>query len=114
VVFYDYDELSWLGDCSFRRFPEARDEYEEMAAEPWFSVRDSDVFPEEMKTFLDLKGEQREIFVHHHSDLFEVEYWHSMKMRNQEGEVIDFFPYSQGQRLGARGQLRPRPLTALG
>src|ERR1043166_7990344 len=47
VVFYDYDELCLLTDCHFRKLPEARTPEDEIAAEPWFSVRENDIFPEE-------------------------------------------------------------------
>lgn len=74
-----------------------------MAAEPWFSVADADVFPEELATFLELRGSLRQIFEQHHGDLFDVDFWQAMQARNRRGEVIDFFPYSQEQRL------RPAP-----
>ena len=45
VVFYDYDELCALDDCQFRVFPASRTDDEELQPEPWFSVRDGDVFP---------------------------------------------------------------------
>ena len=52
VVFYDYDELCLLTDCNFRELPQSRSYEEEMAAEPWFSVRPNDIFPEEFPRFL--------------------------------------------------------------
>ena len=36
VVFYDYDELTTLDECVFRRLPVASSYDDEMAAEPWF------------------------------------------------------------------------------
>jgi hypothetical protein len=51
VVFYDYDELCPLTDCNFRKLPESQSYDEEMAAEPWFSVRPNDIFPEEFPAF---------------------------------------------------------------
>ena len=45
VVFYDYDELCFLTDCNFRNLPQATTYEEEISAEPWFSVRENDVFP---------------------------------------------------------------------
>jgi isocitrate dehydrogenase kinase/phosphatase len=35
VVFYDYDELTWVTECNFRDFPSPSNVDEEMAAEPW-------------------------------------------------------------------------------
>ena len=75
-----------------------------MAAEPWFSVSDSDVFPQELATFLELRGQLREVFDRHHEDLFDPTLWRTLQDRNRQGEVIDFFPYSADQRLESMGQ----------
>jgi isocitrate dehydrogenase kinase/phosphatase len=47
VVFYDYDELCLVTECTFRDMPAARDDEDEMRAEPWYYVGTSDVFPEQ-------------------------------------------------------------------
>jgi isocitrate dehydrogenase kinase/phosphatase len=99
VVFYDYDEFSPLVDLDFRRFPEATHPDQEMASEPWFSVEEDDVFPEEMRRFLGLEGRLREVFEEHHAELFEVDFWHRMQAANEGGELIDFFPYPEERRL---------------
>ena len=56
VVFYDYDELCFLTDCNFRDMPQPTTPEQEMAAEPWFWVRENDIFPEEFPQFLSLPG----------------------------------------------------------
>ena len=56
VVFYDYDELCLVTDCNFREMPRARDDAEDMGAEPWFYVGPHDVFPEEFLSFLGLES----------------------------------------------------------
>ncbi len=94
VVFYDYDELCPLSDCSFRSMPQARDDDALLDAEPWFTVGSGDVFPAELRTFLGLSGSLRDTFERHHSDLYDVEFWRRLQERNQQGEVIDFYPYS--------------------
>jgi len=99
VVSYDYDELSLLTDCTFRRIPEARDDFEEMASEPWYSVGENDVFPEELRTFLGLEGRLREAFLREHGDLFEVSFWRRLQDLQRGGEVVSFFPYRQSRRL---------------
>jgi isocitrate dehydrogenase kinase/phosphatase len=101
VLSYDYDELCRLTDCVFRVIPAARDDQEEMAAEPWFSVGEDDIFPEELRTFLGLRGPAREAFLREHGDLFGVEYWHQLQERHRRGEVVSFFPYSPARRLRA-------------
>lgn len=52
VVFYDYDEITYMSEMNFRKIPAARYPEDEMAAEPWYSVGINDVFPEEFRTFL--------------------------------------------------------------
>jgi isocitrate dehydrogenase kinase/phosphatase len=99
VISYDYDELRLLTDCRFLRLPQPRTEEQEMAAEPWFSVGEDDIFPAELRTFLGLDDDLRATFLREHSDLFDVELWHRMQERNRRGEVIDFFPYGEARRL---------------
>jgi isocitrate dehydrogenase kinase/phosphatase len=99
VLSYDYDELAALTDITFREMPPPRDEQEEMAAEPWYTVGENDVFPSELLTFLGLQGRAREAFLREHGDLFGVEFWHRLQERLRSGEVVSFFPYGQDRRL---------------
>lgn len=114
VVFYDYDELSALTDCTFRRMPPPRDAHDEMAAEPWFSVAEGDVFPEEFERFLEFKGPLKELFLKHHGELLELDFWRSMQELNRQGEVIDFFPYPESERLGFEEERTPAPASSVG
>jgi isocitrate dehydrogenase kinase/phosphatase len=98
VVFYDYDELEYLTDCTFRRIPEAQTPDEELAAEPWYSVGRSDVFPEEFERFLLGDPRVREAFLRHHADLLEPEFWQACQRRIRAGEIVDFFPYPESMR----------------
>lgn len=102
VIFYDYDELCLLTECRFRRIPPPRDDDEAFGAEPWFSVADGDVFPEEFRHFMLLPGALGAAFEAAHDDLFGVEFWTAMQARQRAGEVIDFFPYPPGRRLPGR------------
>ena len=102
VVCYDYDEFTRLVDCRFRRIPPPRDDFDEMAAEPWFTVASSDVFPEELSRFLGFGGRLREVFLAEHADLFDIELWHRLQESNRRGEVIDFYPYDESRRLRSR------------
>jgi isocitrate dehydrogenase kinase/phosphatase len=99
VVFYDYDELCLLNECNFRALPPSRTYEEEISAEPWFSVRDNDIFPEEFERFLGLQGTLREVFLAHHADLFDPHFWQQHQKRLDAGEVIHIFPYDQDKRL---------------
>ncbi len=99
VVFYDYDELCLLTDCRFRRLPPARTLEDELSGEPWFHVGPNDIFPEEFPRFWGLKGRLLEVFLEHHADLFDAEFWQQMQERIRSGEVINIFPYPQHKRL---------------
>ena len=95
VVFYDYDEIEYLSDVNFRRIPPAPDPESELAAEPWYGVLRNDVFPEEFATFLLGDPRLRELFLRHHADLLEPEFWQAAQRRIESGELIDFFPYPE-------------------
>ncbi|WP_420125637.1 bifunctional isocitrate dehydrogenase kinase/phosphatase [Longimicrobium sp.] len=99
VIFYDYDELALLIDVRFRALPAARNEDEEMSAEPFFSVDEKDVFPEQWLPFLVPAGPLREIFLREHGDLLTVDFWSGMQRRQETGEIPDFYPYPQTRRL---------------
>jgi isocitrate dehydrogenase kinase/phosphatase len=93
VVFYDYDEVSYLTECHFREIPEATTPDEEMAAEPWYSVDPHDVFPQEIASFLLADPRVREVFMKHHADLLEPEVWAAKQERLRAGSIEDVFPY---------------------
>ncbi|MBN6267655.1 isocitrate dehydrogenase kinase/phosphatase-domain containing protein, partial [Escherichia coli] len=38
VIFYDYDEISYMTDMNFRAIPPARYPEDELASEPWYNV----------------------------------------------------------------------------
>ncbi len=100
VVFYDYDELCLLSQCNFRVIPEARDAYDDFGdAQPWFSVAENDVFPEEFRAFLGLDKRLTEAFCDVHGDLFDAAWWRTMQAQLAAGEVMDVFPYPQSKRL---------------
>ena len=102
VVFYDYDELGLITDCNFRALPEARSYEEEIAAEPWFSVRESDIFPEEFPRFLSFPEPARRALVARHGDLFRPEFWREIQARLRAGELPEILPYAEERRLTDR------------
>jgi isocitrate dehydrogenase kinase/phosphatase len=95
VVFYDYDEIEYLSDCNFRDIPQARNEEDEMSAEPWYPIGRHDVFPEQFERFLLGNPAIRRHFMHHHAELLTRAWWQSHKERILAGEVEDVFPYPQ-------------------
>jgi isocitrate dehydrogenase kinase/phosphatase len=95
VVFYDYDELCLITECTFRDMPAARDEEDEMRPEPWFFVGKSDVFPEQFLEFLGLRGELREEFLQHHQDLLTADYWRKLKACHLAEKYLEVVPYTR-------------------
>lgn len=95
VVFYDYDEISYLTDVNFRKIPEPRYPEDEMSAEPWYSVGPHDVFPEEFPRFLFTDAKLRKEFRELHGDLFTAAYWQGLQEAILAGKVIDVFPYKR-------------------
>jgi len=93
VVFYDYDEIQPLLECNFRRIPPPRDEHEEMASRPWYSVGPNDVFPEEFRLFFSGNQRARKAFDARHSEIYDADFWTGLQKRIQEGHVDDFYPY---------------------
>ena len=56
-----------------------------------------------------------EVFVRHHRDLFEAEFWSRLQERNREGEPIDFFGRFDGRDpAGFPGCCNPTNLTVDG
>jgi isocitrate dehydrogenase kinase/phosphatase len=111
VVFYDYDEVAYITDLNFRRIPPPRTPEDEMSAEPWYSVGAHDVFPEEFATFLLGNPRIRELFMKHHADLLDADYWQERQRRIREGELDDVFPYPETLRFSHR--LAAEPAAAL-
>ena len=98
VVFYDYDEIEYLTDCNFRRVPPPRNEEDEMSGEIWYTVGPKDVFPETFGPFLLGNPAVRQVFMKHHADLLDADFWQANKERIADGHVHDVFPYDPARR----------------
>jgi len=98
VVFYDYDEIELMTDCNFRRIPPPPNFEAEMSGEVWYSVGKNDVFPEEFPNFLLVNDAIREVFLRHHAELFDAEFWQKTQAAVRAGEMRDFYPYPESQR----------------
>ncbi|MDJ0739756.1 MAG: bifunctional isocitrate dehydrogenase kinase/phosphatase [Gammaproteobacteria bacterium] len=98
VIFYDYDEIEFMTDINFRRIPPPRTPEDEMAAEPWYSVAQNDVFPEEFGSFLLIDPELRKAFMKHHRDLLDADYWKGIQQDIENGLLRDVFPYAPSKR----------------
>lgn len=99
VVFYDYDEISYMTEMNFRRIPPPRYPEDELAAEPWYSVGPNDVFPEEFRTFLLINPKLKTLFEELHRDLFDPLYWQQLQANIQQGLFEDVYPYKSKLRL---------------
>ena len=95
VVFYDYDEIVPMTDVIFRRIPPPRDYADEVAAEPYWSVGPSDVFPEQFERFLVGDPGAREMFYEYHRDLLDPSFWLGKQERVRAGLQDDVFPYPE-------------------
>jgi isocitrate dehydrogenase kinase/phosphatase len=102
VVFYDYDEVEYLTDCTFREIPPPPTPEAELADEPWYPVGPRDVFPEEFEHFLLGSPKVRDAFLRHHADLLRAEFWRDCQRRVAAGEIYDFFPYPESTRFRER------------
>ena len=86
VVFYDYDEIEYVTDCNFRKVPTPRNEEDEMSGEIWYSVGPRRV-PGNLRPFLLGDPRVRKIFMAHHADLLEADFWQQHKERIKAGYV---------------------------
>jgi len=93
VVFYDYDEIEYITDCTFRRIPPVPAGYDEMDNDVWYPVAERDVFPEEFATFLLTDPAVRANFLAHHADLLEAEWWQAAQTRLAEGGLPEVLSY---------------------
>jgi len=93
VIFYDYDEIVPIAQCNFRKVPEPQTPEQEMAAEPWYSVAENDIFPEEFATFLMSDLQWRRLFNQEHGDLLYATTWQQLQADAAQGRAPDVYPY---------------------
>lgn len=95
VIFYDYDEICLLTECTFRDLPAARDDEDELRAEPWFYVGPRDVFPEQFLEFLGLPAALRTEFSSRHGDLLTAGYWRQLRDCHEAEQTLEVVPYQR-------------------
>jgi isocitrate dehydrogenase kinase/phosphatase len=93
VIFYDYDEITYMNEVNFRVKPKPVTEEQLFAAEPWYSVLPGDVFPEELATFALANPNYLKAFNLHHEDLLTASYWQKCQQDVANGIYKDVFPY---------------------
>jgi len=102
VVFYDYDEISYITDCNFRHIPPARTYEDEMSDTPWYSIGENDVFPESFAPFFFSNPQDLALFKKDHADLLDADWWNGVKESILAGVQQDVFPYSVKRRFSVR------------
>lgn len=98
VIFYDYDEITYMDEVNFRIKPVPVTEEQIYAAEPWYSVEPGDMFPEELATFALANTKYRNAFLIHHAELLEASYWQQAQKNVADGIIEDVFPYPSSSR----------------
>ncbi|EOZ98772.1 Isocitrate dehydrogenase phosphatase /kinase [Indibacter alkaliphilus LW1] len=93
VVFYDYDEIEFLTDMNFRWKPKAETYEQIYASEPWYDIKENDVFPEDFKKWMIGREDVKAYFLDYHKDLFNPDYWQSLQNQIKKGELLHAFPY---------------------
>jgi isocitrate dehydrogenase kinase/phosphatase len=93
VIFYDYDELCLVTECRFREVPQAQHEEDEMLAETWYYVGESDVFPETFINFLGFDPHLKAVFLEAHREILTADWWRGIQERLREGDVLEVLPY---------------------
>ncbi|WP_345782593.1 bifunctional isocitrate dehydrogenase kinase/phosphatase [Dokdonella sp.] len=99
AIFYDYDEISLVEHCRFRRLPQPREGDETLPMEDWVSYNESDVFPEQFPRFLGLPEALRSALMTAHPEIFDADWWQSLKQRFVAGDHVDVAPYPPSARL---------------
>lgn len=97
AIFYDYDEISYITDCRFRRIPPSRGNDDMMESTP-YSVEENDVFPEQFDTLAFPNEEDRLIFLRYHADLMDYKWWRGVQKSIRDGVQPDVYPYEPALR----------------
>ncbi len=99
VLFYDYDELCLVEECTFRAVPPMREEDETRPLDEWLYARRDDVFPELFPQFLGILPVLRERLRAVHGEIFDPAWWRDVQARLAAGEHFDVPPYPESARL---------------
>jgi isocitrate dehydrogenase kinase/phosphatase len=102
VVFYDYDEICYITECTFRKVPPPRDYHDMISDTPWYSVKENDVFPETFGPFFFADPDDMKLFKQDHSELMTAQWWKTLKENILSGNQADVFPYPKNRRFKYR------------
>jgi isocitrate dehydrogenase kinase/phosphatase len=107
VLFYDYDELCLVEECTFRAVPAIREEDETRPLDEWLYAGSDDVFPELFPQFLGIVPTLRERLRAVHGEIFDPGWWRDVQTRLAAGEHFDVPPYPETARLEGSGSNAP-------
>lgn len=99
VVFYDYDEIDYVTACNFRDIPEPLYPEQELQNEPWYSVGDKDIFPEEFAGFLFVYKQDLDNFKLKHAELLTTKFWVQQQEYLKNGQIVEPYVYRNEVRL---------------
>jgi len=102
VIFYDYDEIWYMHQCNFREIPKAETYEQSIASEPWYSVGEFDVFPQEFAHYLLGRKVIKQAFMRLHPELLQPQYWRNLQQNIDAGKYADVIPYRRRQRLSRK------------
>ncbi len=92
VVFYDYDEISYLTDVQFCDGPPPEAD----------APRDpSNVYPTEFRGYLADSRDIPALFEARHGRLFDASYWRGVQRHIADGAFADVYPYRRRKRFGS-------------
>ena len=101
VVFYDYDEISYLTEVNFGRFRSRaprRKRWLPNPGIPWAPRRVSRGVPP-----LSLRQTAHQAPIHQlHGEIFDAAYWRGLQASIQQGSVMDVYPYRRRHRFAER------------
>ncbi|MDP2559788.1 bifunctional isocitrate dehydrogenase kinase/phosphatase [Psychrobium sp. 1_MG-2023] len=104
VIFYDYDEIWYMSQCNFREIPKATTYEQAISDEPWYSVGEFDVFPQEFAHFMLGRKEVKKSFMKRHPELLDPAYWRKLQQNIATGTYASVLPYRRRQRLSRKSK----------
>ena len=103
VVFYDYDEITYMTETNFRRIPAAAHSGGRDGGGTLVSCGGQRRVPRGVRAVpADRASKVRDAFLALHGDLLAPEYWNEVKERVAAGQIADVFPYPESARFARR------------
>ena len=98
VVFYDYDEIEYVTDLSFKKIPQTKNDEDDWMADSWFTPNLNDVYPEQFPRFIVGNKRLQNILLEEHNEIFDSDYWKDIQKKIKNGALLSIFPYDTSLR----------------